>query len=100
MNKVGKYEILETLHMGAQPLYRGKAPDGRVVAVKTIPVEGLSSEMRERFVREGETCRALEHPNLVRVLEAGEANGVLYQAMELLEGSDLGKVLAGGRQFT
>ncbi|HEY2011947.1 MAG TPA: serine/threonine-protein kinase [Bryobacteraceae bacterium] len=100
MDKIGPFEILETLHLGPQPLYRAKAPDGRVVAVKTIPVKGLSAEMRERFMREAETCRMLEHPNLVRVFESGEANGMLYQAMELLEGSDLGEVLAEGRKFT
>lgn len=100
MDKIGPYEILETLHLGPQPLYRAKAPDGRIVAVKTIPVQGLSPEMRERFIREGETCRALDHPNLVKVFESGEANGMLFQAMELLEGSDLGKVLAEGRKFT
>ncbi len=100
MDKIGPFEILETLHRGAQPLYRAKAADGRVVAVKTTPVQGLTPEMRERFLREAETCRGLDHPNLVRVFESGEAGGVLYQAMELLEGSDLGKVEAAGRKFT
>jgi serine/threonine protein kinase len=100
MDKIGPYEILETLHLGSQPLYRAKAADGRVVAVKTIPVKGLSDEMRERFVREGETCRALNHPNLVQVFDIGEAGGFLYQVMELLEGEDLGKALAEKRAFT
>jgi serine/threonine protein kinase len=99
MDKIGPYEILETLHRGAQPLYKAKAADGRVVAVKTTPVAGLTPEHRERFLREAETCRGLDHPNLVRVFESGEANGVLFQAMELLEGSDLGKVMASGRKF-
>jgi eukaryotic-like serine/threonine-protein kinase len=100
MDKIGSFEILETLHLGAQPLYRAKAADGRIVAVKTTPVTGLTPEMRERFLREAETCRTLDHPNLVRVFESGEASGVLYQAMELLEGADLGKVFAEGRKFT
>ena len=81
MDKIGPYEILETLHMGSQPLYRAKTADGRVVAVKTTPVKGLTPEMRERFLREAETCRGLDHPNLVRVFESGEASGVLFQAM-------------------
>ncbi len=75
------------------------------MALKAIPVAGLSAEMRERFTREAEICRTLDHPNLVRVFEAGEADGMLYQAMELLEGGDLGKVMAragnspGGKAF-
>jgi serine/threonine protein kinase len=56
--------------------------------------------MRERFTREAETCRGLEHPNLIRVFEMGEADGMLFQAMEMLEGADLGKVMAEGRHFS
>jgi serine/threonine-protein kinase len=100
MDKIGAYQILETLRAGPQPLYKAKAVDGRVVALKAVPVASLSAESRERFMREAETCRALQHPNLVPVYDAGEADGMLFQAMELLEGADLGKVIAQGRQFT
>src|ERR1039458_10116327 len=96
MDKIGPYQIIETIHQGPQPLFKVKAADGRVLAVKAIPVDGLSAEARERFTREAETCRGLEHPNLTRVFETGEANGMLYQAMELLEGADLGKVMVSG----
>jgi serine/threonine protein kinase len=100
MDKIGPYQIIETIHQGPQPLFKVKAADGRVLAVKAIPVDGLSAEARERFTREAETCRGLDHPNLTRVFEVGEANGMLYQAMELLEGADLGKVMGEGRPFT
>ena len=43
----------------------GKAPDGRVLALKAAPKAGLSAEARERFLREAETCRALDHPHHV-----------------------------------
>jgi serine/threonine protein kinase len=100
MDKIGPYQILETLHSGPQPLYRAKGADGREIALKVVPVAALTEEMRERFVREAETCRGLDHPNLIRVYDNGEADGVLYQAMELLDGADLGKVIGEGRQFT
>jgi eukaryotic-like serine/threonine-protein kinase len=100
MDKLGTYQILEQLHRGAQPLYRAQAKDGRIVAIKAIPLAGLSPEMRQRFMREAETCRALEHPSLIRVYDTGEADGMLFQAMELLEGADFAKVLAEGRAFT
>jgi serine/threonine protein kinase len=100
MDKIGPYHILEPLFRGPRPMYRAKAADGTLVALKTIPVAGLSEEARERFAREAETCRTLDHPNLIRVFETGEADGFLYQAMELLEGADLNKVLAEGREFT
>jgi serine/threonine protein kinase len=100
MTKIGPYQILEVLHSGPRPLYKVKAADGRVLALKSIALEGLSDEMRERFMREANICRALDHPNLVRVYDAGEADGVLYQAMDLLTGSDLNAALCSGRQFT
>ena len=58
MDKIGPYEILEVLHRGPQPLYRVKAADGRVLALKAAPVANSTPETRERFLREGETCRA------------------------------------------
>jgi eukaryotic-like serine/threonine-protein kinase len=100
MDKIGAYQIVETLHRGAQPLFKARAKDGQMVALKALPVAALSAEMRERFTREAETCRKLDHPNLVRVFDMGEADGMLYQAMELLEGADLGKVMAENRPFT
>ncbi len=100
MTKIGPYQVVEALHSGPRPLFKVKAADGRLLALKSIAVEGLSAEMRERFNREAEICRTLDHPNLVRVYDAGEADGVLYQAMDLLVGSDLSNVLASRRQFT
>ena len=100
MDKIGPYQILEVLHRGPQPLYRAKAADGRVVALKAAPSADANAESRERFSREGETCQSLDHPHLVRVLDAGEADGMMYQVMELLDGADLGKVMAENRDFT
>jgi len=99
-NKIGPYQILDVLRSGNRPLYKVKAADGRVLALKAVSAAGLSPEMRERFNREAEICRTLDHPNLVRVHDAGEADGTLYQALDLLEGSDLSTVLTSNRQFT
>ena len=100
MDKIGPYQILETVQPGKQPLFRARAKDGRVVAIKAIAAAGLDAESRERFTREGETCRTLDHPNIVKVFDVGEADGYLYQVMEMLEGADLGKVMADSRHFT
>src|SRR5215510_1212784 len=97
MDRIGPYQILETLHSGTHPLYRAEAADGRVVALKVVPVSALTPETRERFNREAQICRGLNHPNLISVYDSGEADGMLYQAMELLEGADLGKVISEGR---
>jgi serine/threonine protein kinase len=85
------------LRPGLRPLYKAKAADGRIVALKTISTDGIADDVRERFKREGKISRSLDHPNIVRVYESGEADGVLYLAMELLEGCDLRKVIAENR---
>jgi serine/threonine protein kinase len=100
MDKIGSFQIVEIIHRGPQPLFRARARDGHEVAIKAIPVANLTAETRERFTREAETCRGLEHPNLIRVFEMGEADGMLFQAMEMLEGADLGKVMSDGRHFS
>ena len=99
MDKIGTFQILETIHLGPQPLFRARGKNGQEVAIKAIPIANLTAEMRERFTREAEACRTLDHPNLIRVFETGEADGMLYQAMELLEGADLGKAMGEGRHF-
>lgn len=94
MHKIGPYEIFEAVQEGAKPLYRARTADGRTVAVKAIPLDGITTEARERFLREAESLRALNRPDLVRVLEVAEADGMLYQAMELPENVDIGMLLS------
>ncbi len=100
MERIGPYEILGLLHGGQRPLCRARAADGRVVALKTMPVAGLTLDARERFAREAAICKELDHPNLVRVYDSGEADGFLYQAMDRLEGADLSRVLAERRPLS
>src|SRR5262249_32226804 len=50
-------------------------------------------EFRERFVRECELAAAIDHPNVIPVYDGGEFEGVLYIAMRLVKGTDLGATL-------
>ena len=100
MEKIGPYQIVDVLHGGPRRLYRVRAADGRLLALKTIEVAGLTADARERFDREAAICKQLDHPNLVKVYDSGEDAGVLYLAMDLLEGADLSKVLAERRPLT
>jgi serine/threonine-protein kinase len=97
--KIGTYEIVDTLRGGPRPVYRARSSSGAMVALKTAPVQELDEDGRQRFLREAEICSALEHPNLVRVVDSGEAGGVLFQATELLEGADLRTVLVEKRSL-
>ncbi len=67
---------------------------GRYVAIKVIETSlRADSEYALRFEREAQAIARLEHPNIVRLYRYGEAHGVLYMAMQYVEGADLGFVL-------
>jgi serine/threonine protein kinase len=68
---------------------------GRTVAVKVLnPERAIDPDFRARFVDESRRAASIEHPNVLPVYEAGEAGGVLYIAMRLIEGSDLRELIA------
>lgn len=63
---------------------------GRDVALKLLrdPI-ATSPRARRRFEREAKVAAALTHPNVVRIHDFGEIEGLLFLAMELLEGQPL-----------
>ncbi len=68
---------------------------GRQVALKVIA--GTLSDnvaFRDRFVRESRLAASLDHPNVIPVFAAGEADGVLYIAMRYVDGTDLRSLIA------
>jgi serine/threonine-protein kinase len=67
---------------------------GRKVALKILGPELAEDEaFRERFIRESRIAASLDHPNIVTVYDAGEADGVLYISMRYVEGTDLERKL-------
>jgi serine/threonine-protein kinase len=93
---LGRYEVEKELGRGAMGIvYLGKDPKiNRHVAIKTmmLELEGTPEQVKdikERFFREAESAGNLNHPNIVRIFDAGEENEIAYIAMELLEGHDL-----------
>jgi serine/threonine protein kinase len=68
---------------------------GRRVALKLIAPEFAEHEkFRQRFMRESRLAAAIDHPNILPVYEADEAEGLLYLAMRYVEGIDLKGLLA------
>jgi YVTN family beta-propeller protein len=66
----------------------------RQVALKILQPELADNEdFRSRFVRESQSAAALHHPNIVTVYDAGETDGLLYIAMQYVDGPDLATVL-------
>ncbi len=99
LTKAGRYQIVGELGRGSMGVvYQGFDPIiGRTVAIKTMLPEGLSpqefEEYKARFQREAMAAGILAHPNIITVYDFGEDSGVLYLAMEFLEGKSLEKIV-------
>jgi hypothetical protein len=76
-------------------VYRARdETSGDPVALKLLdePV-AHDDRFRRRFLRESELAKTLAHPHIVATLDAGEDEGRLYLALELVDGSNLRDVL-------
>ena len=68
---------------------------GRKAALKVVaPQIAREPKFRERFLRESRTAGSLDHPNVIPLYDAGEADGVLYIAMRFVDGVDLSSLIA------
>ena len=69
----------------------------RRVALKLLaPALAADARFRERFLSESELAASIDHPNVIPVYEAGEADGSLFIAMRYVEGSDLKALIREG----
>ena len=67
---------------------------GRKVVVKVLPPELAAGVNTDRFHREVHLAASLQHPHIVPLLSAGQAGGLLYYTMPLVEGESLRARLA------
>lgn len=89
---VGPWEILSVVGRGGiGVVYRARHRlTGRPAALKLLgPAPVVDPRAARRLAREFEVLARLDHPNVVRVFEAGVFEGYSYLAMELVEGLDL-----------
>src|SRR5712691_13034863 len=90
------YRIDELVGRGGMGVvYRAYDPRlKRSVALKLVAPELAADErFRERFLAESELAASLEHPNVVPIYEAFDADGRLAIAMRYVEGADLKQLL-------
>ncbi len=96
---LGVYRIERLLGrggMGAVYLARDERL-GRRVALKVLAPDLADDErFRERFLREWRVAASLEHPHIVPIYDAGDADGRLYIAMRYVEGTDLKRLIKEG----
>jgi WD40 repeat protein/tRNA A-37 threonylcarbamoyl transferase component Bud32 len=98
--KIGKFEIMETVGVGAfGTVYKARDPElDRIVAVKVPRSGNLAGDHdRDRFLREARSVAQLRHPSIVPVHEVGQQDGLLYLASEFVEGMTLADLLSGRR---
>ncbi len=98
----GAYELLEKLGEGAVGVvYRARGADGREVALKLLHEDVAGDvEIEYRFRREVRLAMGLQHPNVVRALDAGLGDGQLYLACELVSGGSVADRLARDGRLT
>ena len=69
----------------------------RPVAIKLLaPGAAADAERIKRFVQEARSASALNHPGIITIYEVDEQDGTTFIAMELVEGTPLDRLLAGG----
>jgi len=90
------YELLGQGGMGV--VYKARQRQlGRLVALKILPREASQdAAFVERFAREARALAQLDHPNIVRVHDHGEAQGYPYLVMEYVDGQNLRQRLRAG----
>ena len=81
-------------------VYRATQPaPERVVALRLFaPAPAGDPELADRVRRDLRVLAALDHPNLIAVYEAGEAEGRLYVTTRWFQGTDLAALLSTGRR--
>jgi serine/threonine protein kinase len=95
-SQIAGYQIERQIGRGGMAVvYRAFDPRlGRSVALKILAPElADDAAFRERFNREMRAAAAVDHPHIVPVYDAGEANGSLFIAMRYVAGQDLRTLL-------
>jgi serine/threonine protein kinase len=94
--EIAGFQLEELIGEGGMGVvYRARQLDlGRTVALKLIqPDLRGDQDFRDRFQRESRLAASIDHPNIVPIFQAGEADGVYFIAMRYVDGSDLGAML-------
>lgn len=94
IEKIGPYRITSVLGEGGMGVvYSGiDEISGRTVAIKTVKV--FHEELVESIRHEIRALTKLKHPGIVEIFADGIHDSIPWYAMQLLEGSSLGRMMA------
>ncbi|MGH3276452.1 MAG: protein kinase domain-containing protein [Streptosporangiaceae bacterium] len=100
--RIAGYQIESELGRGGMAIvYRARDVNlGRVVALKVLaPQLARDDSFRQRFIRESRAAAAVDHPHIIPVYEAGEADGELFIAMRYVSTGDVRTLLDSRRML-
>ncbi|MBN2800976.1 MAG: protein kinase [Deltaproteobacteria bacterium] len=98
-DQVGPYTIVSTLGSGGKAVvYLAARADGFQVALKVLHPASLDTEDFKRFSREFGALQRMNHPNVVKVWEAGTFGPYPWLALEYVDGQDLMSLIEGWKQ--
>ena len=101
-SRIAGYLIEEQVGRGGMAVvYRASDPRlNRPVALKILAPElAGDASFRQRFIREMQAAASVDHPHIVPVFDAGEAEGALFIAMRYVSGPDLRTLLDAERRL-
>ncbi|MFN8418572.1 MAG: protein kinase [Anaerolineae bacterium] len=90
--KIGQYTVTAILGTGGMAsVYRARQESvSRDVAIKVMATNlAENPEFIKRFEREARTFAALDHPNIVKLFDYGQSEGLVYLVMQLMTGGSL-----------
>jgi eukaryotic-like serine/threonine-protein kinase len=100
---LGRYELLLPVAAGGMAMVwaarlKGSRGFQKIVAVKTmLPKLSEDPQFERMFLDEASLASRIHHPNVVEVLDLGEISGVLFIAMEWLDGVPLNQVMKAAK---
>ncbi len=92
---IGRYVVLDCIGSGGMGVvYAAYDPElDRKVSLKLLRPDRALGQARLMLAREAQAMARLSHPNVVNVHDVGEADGVLFVAMELVDGGTVSRWL-------
>jgi non-specific serine/threonine protein kinase len=95
-SEIAGYRIVGTLGRGGMGFVHEAehVTLGRKAAVKTLlPELAEEGDFRDRFIAESQMVAALDHPGIIPIYDAGDADGIVYIAMRYVAGGDLADLI-------
>jgi serine/threonine protein kinase len=95
-NQLGKYDVISKIAEGGMgSVHKGRNREtGEIVAIKVIaPATAKNPVLLQRFEREFQTTKLLNHPNVVKALDYSGAPPHPYIVMEFVDGQSIGQRL-------